>query len=561
MPSADPTDATTSPEGSVTLEVTPGEDPQAVLGELTRAIVRHPQMRVDYPAADLWLVNLDVDAKDEAEAPRFRAILNEMTSGRVVEAVGRLEKPETVELRPTSRESPPREEEHSWAVDILRRDEELAAALDRGEVVAYRPLPPLASVAHVDGTAERVVTVGLRRPDGQPRHLIMGARTSDGSVVTGPAGVGGPSEAEAGMTLDEAVSASAPATTEISAMARVQVTRGGEPLWDLVVVRPAASTGTNGSGVELRDVAFQERKVLSRAHLPIVNTRFHDDGAPLAATREWLNEESPFIAVGRDVVPGFRVCSQRPVTVADGAVAGPGDFTGVALYLDGDDLVLVSQMRAGWNRYAMEWRLDSDGTINPRITFAEVANPATVGPHTRHGYFRFDLDITEPAGNQVQEHNDPALPATLSPWVTAKLETSRGRDAAHDRRWRVRHYRNGLGYTVVPGPDDGVADDFGAGDVWLVAYHPDEVDDGQGFTTDPNRARAQIDRFLSGEHLGRTDLVVWYGVHLDRPGGEDGPVSAGPRLEAFNWKPPSKDGPFAPLVPPSRDEPLPVIPQ
>lgn len=542
-------------DAPVAMEVAVGDDPQEMLGDLAKVIVRHPLVRVDYPAADLWLVNLDVDDKYDGEDRPFRAVLNEMTSGRVVEATGRLGKADSVSVHPTSRESLPREEEHGWALDVVRRDETLAAALDAGEVTAYHPIPPLASVGHVDGTAQRVVTVGLRQAEGEPRHRVVGVRSSDGSVEVTPEGVHPPSDLDSGLAW-----AQGPIRAEGAATARVRITRGDEELWDLVVVRPAASSGTNGSGVELRHVSYLERPVLARAHVPIVNTQFHADDAPLAATREWLNEEASFDAEGEEGVEAFRVCAQVPRTVAESGADG-GDFNGVALHLDGDDLVVVSQMKAGWNRYAVRWRLGADGVITPGIAFAEAHNPATAGPHTRHAYFRFDFDVTEAEGNQVQEHNDPTLPATLSPWVTAKLEARRVRNSEHDRRWRVRHYRNGLGYTVVPGPSDGEVDDFGAGDVWLLAQRHGELDDGQGFTTDPHLARAQLDRLVSGEHLGRTDLVVWYAVHCARTGEEDGPTGwLGPRLEPFNWKAPSREGPFAPLVPPSRDEPLPVIP-
>jgi len=560
--------------GALTVEVTALPDPLAALGDVAKAITRHPRVRVDYPGADLWLVNLDVVDKDPGEDARFRAVMSDMASGRVVEATGRLGRPDSVAIHPTGREHLPRDDEHAWALEVVRHDEELAAALDAGEVEAYRPLPPLASEPHVDGTAQRAVTVGLRRPGGGPRHRVVAARVVDGEVIADPVGVHPPSDDEAGVApAPEA--AGGGGAGEGSAQVRVQVRRGGELVWDLVVVRPSASSGANGSGVELRDVDYLRRRALGRAHVPIVSTRFDPAGHPaLAATREWLNEEAPFEATGTDVAPGFRLCTEAPRTIletgtdgletgTDGPAAGGDDpaFRGVALHLDGDELRIVSQLRAGWNRYVVEWRLGADGVIAPGIGFAATANPATVGPHTHHAYLRLDFDVTGAGDNLVQEHNDPTLPATLSPWVSAKLETARVRDADHDRRWRVRHARTGLGYTVVPGPGDGEVDDFGAADVWLLAHHGDEVDDGQGVTTDPHAARVQLDRFVDGEQLGRADVVVWYGVHV--PGGgdrHDPPALVGPRLEPFNWKAPSEEGPYAPLVPPSRDEPLPVIP-
>jgi hypothetical protein len=44
-----------------------------------------------------------------------------------------------------------------------------------------------------------------------------------------------------------------------------------------LVVRPAASSGTRGSGVELRFVDYKGKRVLYRAHVPILNVKY-DDG-------------------------------------------------------------------------------------------------------------------------------------------------------------------------------------------------------------------------------------------------------------------------------------------
>jgi len=48
---------------------------------------------------------------------------------------------------------------------------------------------------------------------------------------------------------------------------------------------------------------------------------------------------------------------------------------------------------------------------------------------------------------------------------------------------------------LTPGPTDGNATSYGVGDLWVLRYRGNEIDDGQPFTTDPNLSRARIDGF------------------------------------------------------------------
>ena len=51
------------------------------------------------------------------------------------------------------------------------------------------------------------------------------------------------------------------------------VKQGSTTVWKFLVVRPAASSGTNGSGVELRYVDYRGKRLLYRAHVPILNVK------------------------------------------------------------------------------------------------------------------------------------------------------------------------------------------------------------------------------------------------------------------------------------------------
>ena len=53
------------------------------------------------------------------------------------------------------------------------------------------------------------------------------------------------------------------------------ISRGPELIWDFLVIRPSASSGNNKSGIELRNVNFRGKSVLSRANAPIINVQYY----------------------------------------------------------------------------------------------------------------------------------------------------------------------------------------------------------------------------------------------------------------------------------------------
>ena len=544
-----------APPEALRLEVVAEEARRGAEARVTRATLGQPMLRQLFPSGDLWLVGFDIEDKDpDDDQPRFAAILHDTVTGRSAVADGYLDDPDTIEVTTTAHQLPPGEDEFAWAVSVLAADLELGPVVADEGTTAYRPMPPLANVVLADGSVDRVVTVGLRTEGSPPVHRIVGVRTGDGEIFREPHGVGAPPAVDCGPPPGTGCP---PRAGE--RVARVRVSRGDTTLWELLVVRPHASSGMNGSGVELRVVDYRGQRVLNRAHVPILNVRYRDDGGAAGcgpSYRDWQNEEACFHAEGDEPVPGFRVCPSRPQTILDTGDDG-GDFRGVALWLDGDEVVLVSQLQAGWYRYVSEWRLDADGTIRPRFGFAGVRNPCTCAPHDHHVYWRFDFDILDAGGNLVQEYNATPVLGTSS-WHTVRHEVSRPRSAPNGRYWRVRSVRASQGYAIRPGPDDGIADEYGAGDVWILRYHPLEVDDGEGVTTDPRRSRAQLDRFVSGESVERQDVVVWYGAHFphdDEHEGAGGRHRVGPDLVPHQWKDrPMTATPFASLRPPTEDE-------
>lgn len=517
---------TTTRTSALRIEVTPEAEHEADLARATRQILTDPEVNREFPGGDLWMVSYDFDTKADEGQGQFMATVADMASGRMMEVRGDLLTPENWWMRHLGAQRPPTEDEFRWAVGVLTDHHDLEAT---GET-PYRPVPPLGRHCGPDGGSERVVAVGLRSPQG--KHRIVGLRVIDGVVEHEVDGIP-PLGDEWGLTAGPP----APATKGAN-QARVKVWAGNDvarqagtndtateapPTWELVVVRPSASSGLNGSGVELREVDFAGRRVLHRAHLPIVTA---DLGGELPMYRTWLHAESGFEATGEEAVPGFRTCDSPPTTL------GGGTFRGVALYADGDDLVITSEMEAGWYRYITEWRLSAQGVIRPRFTVAATTNPLPTGAQSHHAYWRFDFDIDGPGENLAQEFNDPAIVGEAN-WHMVTHEVRRSRSAEHGRHWRIRNIRSSATYSVIPGPGDGESAD---GDFWVLRFHEEETDDGQGFTTDRALARAQLDRLLNGEPVRREDVVVWYAAHatLDPPAG---PVAAsvGPDLVPAHW--------------------------
>jgi len=504
------------------IEVVPEVIHEADMARATKALLAHDIIQVDFAGRDLWLVAHDVVDKGDEAGQRFTATIQDMDTGRVLLADGRFDELDYSTLNNAAWQRPPFDDEFGWAVDSLKEDPGLGPALEAGELVPYRPMPPLVSFLDPDGNVDRAVAVGLRSPAGE--HRIVGVRTADGEILLAPPGVAA-ATSDCGAPM-EAASPPVPGARQ----ARVQLWRGDELLWNLVVVRPSASSGTNGSGVELRTVDYLGARVLQRAHLPILNVQFAGDGP---AERHWAHEEAAFVAEGEEPVAGFRVCSSRPATILDIGTDG-GGFRGVALWADDQELVISTQLEAGPYRYVNEWHLAADGVIRPRFGCSAATNAVTCAPHVHHAYWRLDFDILAPNSNVLREFNDPPIRGETR-WHFMRFEVKRPRDAAHGRFWLVRHDRDGREYSIRPGPEDGTADDFGAGDVWVLAYSPDEMDDGQGFTTDPAQARAGLDRFVSGEPVHSKDVVLWYGVHVSHPGTALDRV--GPDLVPGHWHP------------------------
>jgi hypothetical protein len=466
-----------------------------------------------------------------ASSRQVAAKIYDYANERTLTVTGGLAGPGPVETEVSAKQPPPAAEELAAAGEILRRHRELGPALRRGEITPYRPMPPLAPLDLADGRRERTIAVGLLPGKGaRKRHEIVAVSLARRRVIRFDGSA--PARSLASTSVCGVADAGQPTAEQgTPGAATIVVSRGNTVLWELVAVRPAASTGTWGSGVELQHVRYKGRSVLYRAHVPILNVRY--DGDKCGPYRDWQWQEGMLQADGADVAPGFRLCPHPAKTILESGT-DTGNFLGVAAYLEGEELVLVSELEAGWYRYVSRWRLHSNGRIRPRFGFAAVDSSCVCNRHHHHAYWRLDFDITAAGQNHVRELNNPALPGGTASTLV-QYETKRMRDPAHKRRWVVEDTA-GHGYVIQPGPNDQTAagDPFARGDLWVLRYRATELDDNP-ITSD----EADLDRFVNHEPVAGQDVVVWYGAHFTHDVRHEGPSDpahiVGPDLLPVRW--------------------------
>ena len=263
------------------------------------------------------------------------------------------------------------------------------------------------------------------------------------------------------------------------------------PLWTLCMVRPVNSSATDGSGLEIYNVHYQGHLVFKRAHAPILNVLY---ATGCGCFRDWSDQERGFFINTTPTAAGYAE-TQKVLTVCENAGIDLGTFNGVASENRGNtELVLTTQMQAGWYRYVMRWYFYPDGKLVGWFGFAAVSANCVNFDHTHHNYWRLDFDIDGPGNDYIDVATaNPAKPAP----VASEAKALRG-----PAYWVVRDGATGRGYKLTPGTSVAPGS-FGVSDLWFLRYKPNEIDDGG-----PGCA-IQIDPFISGESLGGQDVVVW----------------------------------------------------
>ena len=487
------------------------------------------------------LIDEEDDRKGGKPKPptRFRATFRDDDGHRTIYADGRVNEAASVDLSESAVSPHPSDAEYAAALDVVGQDQAFATALGERRYEPYQPIPAVSLTELPDGRVKRSIAVGLLPRAANVLHEIVAVDLASRRVERfderAPTNTRPPNAGACGAPHDGNQATAAKGT---AGQVSVTVSQGSQTLWTFIAVRPAASSGTNGSGIELRYVNFKGKRVLYRGHVPILNVKYN--GNACGPYRDWQYQEGMIQATGTDVGPGFRLCNSPATTIVQSG-SDTGNFLGVGIFLDGSEVVLISEMEAGWYRYVSEWRFHTNGTIRPRFSFAAVEHPCICNVHHHHVYWRLDFDIRTAGNNRVREFNDPPLVGN-SHWHNKSFEIRRPRDYGRKRKWLVENTRTGEGYEIIPGGEDGLASampdwPFGRGDVWILRYRGSEIDDGVVAIGPPYEA--QLDNWLNGEAISDHDVVVWYAGHFTHDLSHDDPAQhghvLGPDLRPVKW--------------------------
>jgi hypothetical protein len=432
----------------------------------------------------------------------YRAVVFDYTHNCAYSASGRFDS-SNVDVAPYFIQPLPSDEEFDAAVVILSRDPKIGPGIENGTLSVYRPMPPVIDGSLSVGKVNRTIAVGLQPTDGISSPEIVGADMISETVTRYPNNA----PAAAIATPTSCGVSSSGGGSGSSGQYNLIITRGGVEIWNLVVVTPSISSGgthNNGSGIEVLNVNYRGQRVLTRGHMPILNVQYDRSCGPY---RDWLNSQSNFSANGSDLAPGIRLCSSPPQTILESGTDA-GNFSGVAVWDDRENVQLVAEMSAGWYRYLMEWNFSDDGVIRPRFGFGSTSSSCVCINRNHHAYWRFDFDIGTAAGNTVTEYS-PAGSLVID------KEGMRARKYGQSQTWTITSNSSAATCTLIPGIHDSNYDKYGKGDVWVLANQPNQLDDGVNCTSGCSTS-INIDPFINGESVMNTDLVVWYGAHCNR---------------------------------------------
>lgn len=523
-------------------------------------IVRRELNGSNYREVGFEYLNDNTEIKGQASRlpTRFRVTYYNYSTDRTLYAEGNFAGTEPISARWTNDVPGVGQPEITAAYNLMGQLPEFAAKRQAGQIEFYEAMPPTTIV-----NGERLVNIGIMDPR-TGDNQIVGVSFKNNNIFK-YADNAPPTSAARPEACGVPNSGQGSSSNGVPGQATLTVNDAlGNPLWEMLVVRPSASSGRNfeRSGLEIRDVKYKGKMVLKRGHAPILNVQYTTGCGPF---RDWQYSEGPFNAPSagaQDVVVdpnppsgitgGIRILAagQVATTVVESR-NDTGNFRGVAIYTqnteNGQEVVLVTEMNAGWYRYIMEWRLGTDGTIRPRYGFGSIVDSCVCLTRTHHVYWRFDFDVVN-ASNKVflmdRGRRYQKLVETEADFFK-KPQTSRS--------LMIQNSSGDEAYQLVPGTNDGavvnangtLTDAFGAGDFWIMRYKstsgiPGELDDDDG----PQYPGAYLAPWVNGESTVDQDVVVWYAAHqvrvddlsrADAPQVINGVHVVGPTLRPVRW--------------------------
>lgn len=452
---------------------------------------------------------------------RFRATYYNYTKDISIVAEGDFAGGEPIRILEIAADPGASGDEVEAAMNLVKNDPRYRDLNVANKLEIYESMPP---VSNLNG--ERLVNVGVRNLE-TGENQIVGVSFKNENIVFYPDNA--PPTARATPEACGVPNAGQSSTSRgLAGTLSVTAFETGNtnPVWEMTVLRPSASTGGEGSGIEVRDVKYRGKSVLKRGHLPVLNVKYVSSCGPF---RDWQYSEGYFqiptsgVNFPNGPTGGFALID--PPGIATTIIEtrnDTGNFQGVAIYQqnpgEGNELVLVTEMNAGWYRYIMEWRFGFDGRIRPRFGFGSAGpNSCICIQRNHHAYWRFDFDIVQPQNNIYLVERGKKF---LTP---IRTESAFFRNYARNRSFVIQNANGNEAYSITPNLTDStvtdgngvLTDTYGKGDFWLLKFqgtaaNPSELDD-------PNTdSSINIAPWVNGESLVGQDIVIWYGAHQTR---------------------------------------------
>jgi hypothetical protein len=386
----------------------------------------------------------------------------------------------------------------------------------------YEAMPPLVPNTPELGE-DRIISIGLLPEQHAPHslaHEIVGVNLSRRTIVRFPTGA--PPTALVGPKVCAPRNAGQANTARgVGGSATLNIRDdAGDSIWSFQVLRPSVSSGTRGSGLDLRTIRYRGRLVASQIHTPIVNVQYARNVC--GPYRDWQYSENPFLAKGTLIAPGILRAEGHPTTILE-SFRDYGNYRGVAVSTEGNVTRLVTEIAAGWYRYQVEYLFHPDGRIQPRWGFAAIQDSCTCNLHFHHAYWRMDFDLDEDTGDRIEIGDG-------SRWQLISRESKLLRRPGQELL-RVLNLKSGLQAIIEPGERDGTADLFGKGDAWVLARRNGQLDDSRL----TRLAAIGIDGYVATDPVVDEDIVVWYGAHFrhDTDDDDDSSHILGPTIRVL----------------------------
>ncbi|MFK7862194.1 MAG: hypothetical protein AB8B64_25535 [Granulosicoccus sp.] len=275
------------------------------------------------------------------------------------------------------------------------------------------------------------------------------------------------------------------------------------------------STNDNFSGLVLKNVEFNGRKILNRAGMPVIRVQYDDDiCGPYAdiMSQDFLEPAT----------------QGAPDSACDGESLCKRTYT-----QNGEQMLeLGSNWQIGEYQIYQTYYFSENGYFDARVFSRGLQ---CLVDHSHHAHWVFDFDIDDPENDIVQRANGDTP-------VTEFNDLRSESDG-----WQIRDKLTGRTVSLIPADDDGEPNDFSNVDVAVRAMRSSEV----GFWR--LGARGEIgDNYLDNESVDGTDIVLWYVSHLPHSASEGPSIwhASGPRIQVGDLTIPPVD-PVPPVDPPT----------